>query len=48
MECALAELHPKLRKTVRGTLALAVGAMLEGGTPNTVESEVPMFGVGIP
>jgi hypothetical protein len=28
---------PKLRKTVVRKLALAVGAMLEGQTPNTVE-----------
>ena len=29
--------HPKLRQTVITKLALAVGAMLEGQTPNTVE-----------
>jgi hypothetical protein len=28
---------PGLRKTVVGKLALAVGAMIEGQTPNTVE-----------
>lgn len=33
----LDEIHPKLRKTVVSKLALAVGAMLEGQTPNTVE-----------
>lgn len=33
----LDEFHPKLRKTVRSKLALAVGAMLEGQTPNRVE-----------
>lgn len=33
----LDEIHPKLRKTVRSKLALAVGAMLEGRTPNTTE-----------
>ena len=30
-------LHPKLRKTVVSKLSLAVGAMIEGQTPNTVE-----------
>ena len=30
-------IHPKLRKTVVSKLALAVGAMREGQTPNTVE-----------
>ena len=33
----LGEALPKLRKTVVRKLALAVGAMLEGQTPNTVE-----------
>ena len=33
----LHEAHPGLRKTVIKKLALAVGAMLEGQTPNTVE-----------
>ena len=33
----LAEALPGLRKTVAGKLALAVGAMIEGQTPNTVE-----------
>lgn len=33
----LRETHPRLRKTVVGKLALAVGAMIEGQTPNTVE-----------
>ena len=33
----LREVHPGLRKTVVSKLALAVGAMLEGQTPNTVE-----------
>lgn len=33
----LREAHPGLRKTVVDKLALAVGAMIEGQTPNTVE-----------
>ncbi len=33
----LAEALPGLRKTVVGKLALAVGAMIEGQTPNTAE-----------
>jgi hypothetical protein len=33
----LGEAHPGLRKTVIEKLALAVGAMIEGQTPNTVE-----------
>jgi len=33
----LRETHPELRKTVVSKLALAVGAMIEGQTPNTVE-----------
>lgn len=33
----LRESHPKLRKTVVSKLALVVGAMIEGQTPNTVE-----------
>lgn len=33
----LGEAHPRLRKTVIKKRALAVGAMLEGQTPNTVE-----------
>ncbi|AFL72535.1 hypothetical protein [Thiocystis violascens] len=33
----LREVHPRLRKTVVNKLALAVGAMIEGQTPNTVE-----------
>lgn len=37
VEQGLREVHPKLRKTVVGKLSLAVGAMLEGQTPNTVE-----------
>ncbi|AFL72513.1 transposase [Thiocystis violascens] len=35
--CGLREVHPRLRKTVVSKLALAVGAMIEGQTPNTVE-----------
>ncbi len=31
------EAHPRLRKTVIKKLALTVGAMIEGQTPNTVE-----------
>jgi hypothetical protein len=37
VERGLGEAHPGLRKTVVRTLSLAVGAMLEGQTPNTVE-----------
>jgi hypothetical protein len=37
VERGLGELGLKLRKTVVSKLALAVGAMLEGQTPNTVE-----------
>jgi hypothetical protein len=37
VERGLRDLHPGLRKTVVNKLALAVGAMLEGQTPNTVE-----------
>lgn len=37
VERGLLEALPGLRKTVREKLALAVGAMLEGGTPNTAE-----------
>jgi hypothetical protein len=37
VERGLKEAHPKLRKTVVKKLALAVGAMIEGQTPNTVE-----------
>ena len=37
MERGLWNLHPKLRKTVVSKLSLAVGAMIEGQTPNTVE-----------
>ena len=37
VERGLGELHAGLRKTVVRKLALAVGAMLEGQTPNTVE-----------
>lgn len=37
VERGLRELHPQLRKTVVSKLSLAVGAMLEGQTPNTVE-----------
>lgn len=33
----LREVHPHLRKTVVNKLALAVGAMIEGQTPNTVD-----------
>ena len=33
----LREVHPRLRQTVVSKLALAVGAMVEGQTPNTVE-----------
>ena len=37
VERGLREIHPKLRKTVVSKLSLAVGAMIEGRTPNTVE-----------
>ncbi len=37
VERGLGEIHPKLRKTVVSKLSLAVGAMIEGQTPNTVE-----------
>lgn len=37
VERGLGETHPELRKTVIKKLALAVGAMLEGQTPNTGE-----------
>jgi hypothetical protein len=37
VERGLGEAHPGLRKTVVRKLSLAVGAMLEGQTPNTVE-----------
>ena len=37
VEPGLHEVHPGLRKTVVRKLALAVGVMLEGQTPNTVE-----------
>jgi hypothetical protein len=37
VERGLGETHPGLRKTVIKKLALVVGAMLEGQTPNTVE-----------
>lgn len=37
VERGLWNLHPKLRKTVVSKLSLAVGAMIEGQTPNTVE-----------
>lgn len=37
VERGLRDTHPKLRKTVVSKLSLAVGAMLEGQTPNTVE-----------
>lgn len=37
VERGLWSLHPKLRKTVVSKLSLAVGAMIEGQTPNTVE-----------
>lgn len=33
----LVEAHPRLRKTLVNNLSLAVGAMIEGQTPNTVE-----------
>ena len=37
VERGLWNLHPKLLKTVVSKLSLAVGAMIEGQTPNTVE-----------
>jgi hypothetical protein len=37
VERGLQETLPRLRKTVVKKLSLAVGAMLEGRTPNTVE-----------
>jgi hypothetical protein len=37
VEGSLRDLHPGLRKTVVSKLALAVGAMIEGRSPNTVE-----------
>ena len=37
VERGLKASHPKLRKTVVSKLSLAVGAMIEGQTPNTVE-----------
>src|SRR5512139_1425593 len=37
VERGLETAHPRLRKTLTRKLALAVGAMLEGQTPNTVE-----------
>lgn len=37
VERGLEAAHPRLRKTVTRKLALAVGAMIEGQTPNTVE-----------
>lgn len=37
VERGLHETHPELRQTVVSKLALAVGAMIEGQTPNTVE-----------
>lgn len=37
VERGLGEAHPRLRKTVVKKLALAVGAMIEGQTPNTAE-----------
>src|SRR5512137_3214641 len=37
VERGLADALPGLRKTVAGKLALAVGAMIEGQTPHTVE-----------
>ena len=33
----LRAVHPRLRQTVVSKLSLAVGAMIEGQTPNTVE-----------
>ena len=37
VERGLGDVHPGLRKTVVSKLALVVGAMIEGQTPNTVE-----------
>jgi hypothetical protein len=37
VERGLRDAHPKLRKTGVKKLALAVGALLEAQTPNTVE-----------
>jgi hypothetical protein len=37
VERGLRDFHPRLHKTVSKKLALAVGAMIEGQTPNTVE-----------
>ncbi len=37
VERGLREIDPELRKTVVSKLSLAVGAMIEGQTPNTVE-----------
>ncbi len=37
VERGLEETHPELRKTVVSKLSLAVGAMIEEQTPNTVE-----------
>jgi hypothetical protein len=37
VERGLREMHPELRKMVVSKLSLAVGAMIEGQTPNTVE-----------
>lgn len=37
VELGLIAAHPRLRKTVVKKLSLAVGAMIEGQTPNTVE-----------
>lgn len=37
VEQGLGEAHPRRRKTVLTKLALAVGAMIDGRTPNTVE-----------
>jgi hypothetical protein len=37
VERGLRELYPRLRKTVVRKLVLALGAMIEGQTPNTVE-----------
>src|SRR5512139_3194941 len=37
VERGLETAHPRLRKTLTRKLALAVGAMIEGQTPNTVE-----------
>src|SRR5512143_703834 len=37
VKAGLQAAHPKLRQTVINKLALAVGAMLEAQTPNTIE-----------